>query len=235
MEQYLPNTSWTLLLEASLVFLLVYLALRSLPVIVGAVGKGQVRNPRTIRILHRIRVVYEVVATVLLVVVFVGISPLTHGLIVCLVMLALWNPLRNYLSGKFLRQQTDIKAGQQIAFGGEEATVQRLTPLGVVLQYPRGTRHVPYRQLQHEGFTRISGANTSNFLELSLMSGDAEASTALAGHLLACPYLDWEHLPEVNYPQVGSANLRLKVLLLDEDYAPGFISLLGEWGFTQTN
>ncbi|MTB51236.1 hypothetical protein [Lewinella sp. W8] len=233
MEQLFPTISWTFLLEATLILFLIYLGLRSLPLIVGLAGKGQVRNPRAIRVLHRVRVIYEAVASAIVVVLFLGVNLLPHGLLVGLLLLLLWNQLHDFFSGRFLGLRTEIQAGQQIVFGGQEAIIQREGPLGVILQFTKGTRHIPYRQLYQKGFTRLSGTHTSNFLELTLTPEEEVIPQSLAGHLLACPYLDWAHLPEVQYAQGGSAEVRLKVLLLDEDYAPGFISLLAEWGFAK--
>lgn len=235
MEQFLSTTSWVLLLEVILILGLVYLGLRSFSLLVEVTGKGQVRSPRAIRVLRRVWVVYEIVAVCVVTVLFVTIDLFIHGLIVLLLGVLLWRQLGDFFAGRFHQLQTDIQTGQRIASGGREATVQRVGALGVVLQFPGGTRYVPYGQLYREGVTRISGAHTRNFLDLNLTARDATHAGALSGRLLACPYLDWGHHPEVHH-QAGSepAEVRLRVLLLDEDYVQGFTALLVEWGFTAT-
>lgn len=234
MEQFISSVQWSQFLNTAAWLVLGYVLIRNLPTLRRIITGRESRNLRMIRIGSSLRVGYELVAAVILTVLYLRINVITHSIVLAVVIFVTWVPLRNLLNGRFLWLTTSLKKGQKIAFNGEEAIVRSVAPLALVLQTNEGTQIVDYTHLREHGLTLISGNQLSNFLELRISPNEKGkvARTPLDQLLLTCPYLDWSYRPEISTHEFPNLGYELKVLLIDEKYRRGFIALIKEWGYS---
>ncbi|MBC6996846.1 hypothetical protein QWY85_04085 [Neolewinella lacunae] len=233
MEQLLPSLLWSDLFKAVLVTGLVYAGLSFGRLLLQGLRINDSRKRVLGNGLARIRAFYEPLALIVIGVVFVLINPLMHSLIMGSVVAMSWSPLREYLSGRFLRITTELRPGQELIFGQEEGTIRSLDTFGLQLQTAAGSRLIGYRRLKNEGFTLQQGSRTSGFHELQIARADADAAGTerLEHRLFTCTYLDWRHQPEL-FALPDQRGWQLRVLLRCGDHLPAFRQLLEEWGYT---
>ncbi|NJC27068.1 hypothetical protein [Neolewinella antarctica] len=233
MEQFISTVQWSFFLKVAAVLILGYVIILNLSLIKRLLTGRESSNLRLLRFGRGLRVGYELVAVVILIVLYLRINVVTHGVVLAVVVALAWSPIRNLLNGRFLRLTTHLKKGQEVFFEGQEAIVRSLGPLAAVLQTNVGTQIVDYTKLREHGLTLVSGNQLSNFLELTVNPDEEKErlNATLDQLLLNCPYLDWSYRPEIESPATEGAEMYVKVLLVDERYTNGFRSLLGEWGY----
>ncbi len=232
-ELLLNGIQWSLLLKSIAVLALIYLVIRSLPTLFRLFGIKGGRASVLNNTVEVIRTIFEILAVVIIVVLFVEVNPITNSLVVGVLVILAWSPIRNLLNGRFLHWSGELEVGQQLYFEKQESIIQSVGLFGLTLQTDRGTRIADYTQLRDQGFTLISGAHLSNFLELTVTPlRERTSDIPLNQLMLNCPYLDWSHRPEVVPLEDTDSVLRLKVFLIDETYIPGLIQLINEWGFS---
>ncbi|MGB3548508.1 MAG: hypothetical protein WBA17_16160 [Saprospiraceae bacterium] len=235
MDQFISPIGWNGLFRTTLVLLAAYLLLRLSPWLIRAVTRDSARRRQLFTLVARIRVFFEPSAIVVLGVLFVLANPLTHGLIVAVAALVLWIPGRNYLSGRFLRSTARLQVGRRLSFQERSGTIQSLGAFGMQLRVDNGTRLISYYRLVKLGFTIESGTQTGVILDLFLRpvtDKDTDAAPIEpADRLFGCPYLDWSHRPEVTPSEEVTGGYEVRVLLLDDSYAPAMIELAREWGY----
>lgn len=234
MEQFISAVEWGLFLQTAFWLFIVYVIIRNLPLIFRMLGGGDNTHRWLTRVGGSVRIAFELVALVILLVLFLRINLITNSLIVGILLIVAWTPARNFLNGSYIRLSTSLSVGQKIAFKGDEAIVKSIGAFGVTLQMSAGTRIVEYRLLRKHGLTLVSGMQLSNFLELTVTPDEnkEEEKLPLKQLMLTCPYLDWSYLPEVKPNDTLPASVDLKVFLIDEKYTQGFISLVNEWGYS---
>ncbi len=233
MEQLLPSLLWTDLFETVVATGIVYVGLSFGHLLLQTLRINDSRKRALGDALARIRAFYEPLALIVIGVVFVLVNPLMHSLIMGSVVAMIWSPLREYLSGRFLRITTEMRPGQELIFGQEEGTIRSLDTFGLQLQTAAGSRLIGYRRLKNEGFTLQQGPRTSGFHELQITSAepDAAGTARLEQRLFTCTYLDWRHQPEL-FSLPDQQGWQLRVLLRCGDHLPAFRQLLQEWGYT---
>lgn len=234
MEQFISAVEWGLFLKTAFWLLIVYLIIRNLPIIFRMLGGNDNGYRWLTRVGGSLRIAFELIALVILTVLFLRINLITNSLIVGILVVVAWTPARNFLNGSYIRLASNLSVGQKIAFMGEEAIIKSIGNFGLTLQTAAGTRIVEYRLLRKHGITLVSGMQLSNFLELTVTpdEGVEEEKLPLKQLMLNCPYLDWSYLPEVKPNDFTPASVDLKVFLIDEKYTQGFISLVNEWGYS---
>ncbi len=235
MDQFNAPIGWNALLRVGLVLLAAYLLLRLSPYLIRATVQDSARRRRLFTLVARIRVFFEPSALVVLGVMFVLANPLTHGLIVAVAALVLWIPGRNYLSGRFLRSTATLQVGKRLIYQEQSGTIQSLDFFGLQLRVDNGTRLVSYYNLVRQGFTIESGTQAGVILDLLLRPTEPEKTEEPLidpeDRLFGCPYLDWSHRPEIRPSKAIPGGYEVRVLLLDETYAPAMTELAGEWGY----
>ncbi len=174
---------------------------------------------------------YEPVAIIFILVIFVLINPALHGLLIGILFLLSYLPLRNYIDGRFFLLNHKIQKGQQIKVKNEEGILQKIGRLGVAFRTNEGSRFINYTQLRKEGYTLLKSSTTSGFHQLILSAQNKEGVDSqkviadLQHKFLDCPYLDWTYKPEMNPLKQDDNSFHLKVLLFKDQH----LNYLKDW------
>lgn len=186
--------------------------------------------------LWRSRIVFEPVAIGILVVVFVIINPLVHGIAIGILIAGAFIHFRNYLSGRMLRLENSLRIGEEITTGEVQGEIIRMGRLGVKLREASGLRHLGYHQLVQQGYVLVSGSETGEFFSLHIRPQKELAAKVVEDELInlfaTAPYIDWSFRPEIIPGSAENPDWVAKVQLRDSVHLPELIRLLGEAGYT---
>lgn len=234
MENLLTALPWQRFFYYLLLLGGVYLLLWAVPMFIRLLLRPGISRERWLQFMQDVRVIYQPVALVLVIILLIFVNPLPHALLVAGFVVLGWSPLRNFIGGRLLQATTHLSKGQEITIGEESGTIQSLEPLSLLLQTEEGTKVIPYRELQQQGFTIRRGSRISGMREFTLQPAtDAAANYSfLRDRLFICPYLDWSTEPEITPVGKDAGGFRVRLLMEDEKYWPGMEALVKEWGYT---
>ncbi len=240
MENLVPiETTWWNLMLLALVLAAIHVGMGFLQRLLGlSTAFRSVRRPvqASLRIA---RIMFEPVATFLLAFVFVLINHLEHGALVLLAVIVSFPHLRNYISGRLLMLENTLQEGDEINFANLTGKIQQLGRLGLKLRNTEGLIHVNYQRLFAEGYTRVSSANSGEYVTLEISpeisTEDKKAGSndkqRIATVLASAPYVDWHLRPYLEQIGEQSSNYRARVQLKKEAHLKDLVELLKEKGF----
>ncbi len=234
MEEF--TTSWSdlfigVLIMAAIYILLIFLAsFTKQSYFTGNNGEAISRRLKTAI------VIFEPLAIIILLVIFILIRPALHGLAVGIILLLAYFPLRNYIDGRLFLMNNKIEKGQHLKVGEVDGILQRVGRLGIVLRTGEGTRFVNYSTLIRDGYTMLKDDTSGGFHRLSLTLAETDTPEkqyrTFENKLLDCPYLDWTYKPEFEMGNHPDEPQQLKFLLNKDKHLEYFKQWVEENGFT---
>lgn len=229
------DASWWSLLWTSGVLIAIYIILRFFNRLFGALTFSPwLRGPGK-EILRKLLVLFEPVSFLLVVFLFVFIHPLEHGLIVALLIAILFPHLRNYLTGRLVVLENDLKVDDWVTSGKVNGKVLSRSRLGIKILGEKGPFHLGYMQLLADGYEKLSGYASGEYVRFQL-----EATPEANGrnqhrqimHILsASPFVDWNSQPEVSQVSEVPPLWEARVLLRTESHYEDLAEMLREKGF----
>ena len=189
------------------------------------------------QLLHKIILLYEPIAAFILISVFVLVDPFHHGLFVGLILLIAFPHLKNYLSGRLVGFNSEIKKGELLRSGELTGIISKLGRLGLYLQTHQGNHFVSYSRLLDNGYTLLSEEEIGGFYHLIIQSKDKELTpesqlVELTDRMVMAPYQAPRHKPELFIFGENSNQIKARVMVKEERHLQEFISLIMEWGYT---
>jgi hypothetical protein len=236
MEELLKvHFSWTYLFTMAVLLLALFAALRFLDrLLEKASFLGRWQHPAQNAVRY-ITLLYEPLALIVLLGIFVMINPMFHGLLLVILFLATFTHLRNYIAGRVIQLDHHLMRGSRVQMGAIEGVVLEMGRLGLQLQTKEGLYHLSYAKLLSQGYTLISGEEIGGFYQLRLKPADAESKIRHQQHiqnlLVTTPYLDWGHKPELTPVDDQQTTMDMRVLLREERHLQDLIALIREWGY----
>lgn len=192
--------------------------------------QGQVQ-----RIIKTVLLVYEPIVLLVLGVGFVFINPLFHGLGLGIALLAGFAHLRDYLSGRVVQFDKNIKMGTRLSTGELNGFIAKMGRLGLRLANNKGLHYINYSKLLTDGYLLHSGEQIGGYYRLKISpkttSDKIPSGEKIMDMLIAAPYLDWEHKPDFYFSQKDPSQLNARVSVKEEDHLNDLILLIGEWGY----
>jgi hypothetical protein len=162
METFTNFNTWKGLLFLAVGLLLLYWMLKLVQILAIRFLR---RNLLTKKLLHfngRLLLIFKPIAILLLLLDFIAINYLVHGLFLIVVVASAYRPLRNYISGFFLRIHPLISVGSLINIKGLQGEVKQMLPLGMVLSTESGRSFVEYSAIDQSGFS-IASIDTGRY------------------------------------------------------------------------
>lgn len=185
--------------------------------------------------LWRTRIVYEPIAIGILVVAFVLINPLVHGIAATIVVAGAFPHFRNYLSGRLFRLENSLRMGEEINVGTVSGEVIRMGRLGIKVRESNGLHHIGYHRLVNDGYVLTSGSETGDFFNLLIKAENEEKAQntekVLISLFATAPYVDWAVRPEVVLADPDNAEWSARVQLRAAGHLPELVRLLNEVGY----
>ena len=138
---------WTQLfwisLLLTLIFLLMYFVHRILASVVIIGGWRSVLK----EFLSKAIILYEPIALLLIVSIFIVINPGFHGLICLLLIIISIKHLRNYINGKIIRTYRSIQLGRKLNIGQQDGIITDMGRFGLRIRSDEGLHYIPYHTL----------------------------------------------------------------------------------------
>lgn len=232
------NYTWTDLILITFVLAIGYLLLFFLRRILVSLNlKERLKNILRV-ILDRTLILYEPIFVLIVVTILVMIKPAFHGLIIGLIAVFSYNHLRNYVHGRFIMSDRSLKNGRRIKIGNQEGIITDIGRLGLSLRSDEGLHYLPYHILYSKGFVLSSGEKIGGYYHLFVRPNQSSESALSIEHLkdiiIASPYIDTDHTPEIAQSISSDGGINVKLLVKEEDHIQDLIDMLTEQGFTST-
>lgn len=148
--------NWNDLLNLILFVFAIYLFLSLCIFLILRQLKKRRINDRYYILIRKVRLFYKPTAWLIILGGFISLDPITHGLLAIILGAFFFNPMRNYVSGLFIRASPMVVAGTLVKAGKIKGRINQIATLGMVLGTDQGERWVWYRSFDRVGFTLIS-------------------------------------------------------------------------------
>ena len=192
--------TWANLLEIAIflvVFWFVLLFFRDVFKRTRWFGKSQDTVQRGMDILL---LLFEPLATLLLIGVFVFVNPWLHGLTVLLILGGGFNHFRNYLSGRIVRFDKKISVGKSIKTDNTQGIIDSRERLGLKIKTSKGIQFIGYSNLLKNGYMLLADKEIGGFYHLRITP---EENNETKNHLqylfdllVTTPFIDHSFKPE---------------------------------------
>ena len=235
-EQFFTNVSWWEFLLVALSLAAIYFVLFEIQQLTKHSSfSGRYQNQFR-ELFRKIFVVFELLAIVTLVGVFVWINPWLHGSMMLFLIIGSWSYLRSYISGRWVHFDNHIVEGIEVQTADLQGIVAEMGRVKMHLQTSEGLHHLSYNRLLENGYTLVSGEKIGGFYHLALTP--KEANTTFNNHRLhlldlfgTAPYVDWHHKPELFQDEAIENQIDAKILIKEESHLHELIALIKEWGY----
>lgn len=237
MERLLnPLFGWIDLLVASLLLYGVYALVSLLINRLDKTKRPEGFRARTHQILSVGLLLFEPVAALMLIMIFVFINPPVHGLIVLLLIGAGFSRIRDYLSGRIVLFTPLISVGKRMKTDRYTGVISRINRIGLYLQTGEGLHFVNYTSLLTEGYSLITGKDIGGYYQLVLTPPEDshESLRELTDRLTTTPYLDRSFRPELAYAENDEDRIQARLSVREEKHLNELLALLREWGYPAT-
>ncbi|NNL09160.1 MAG: hypothetical protein HKP38_08065 [Croceitalea sp.] len=193
MEEISTYYSWDGLLRLLLLLIAVYWALKFIAFIVKRFARRNVTNKKVGLFFDKMLIVYKPVAFVILLLDFISISYITHGMLLVILGVFGYQHIRNYISGLFFKTNPLVDTGVQITtyqYGGE---IKKLLPFGLILNTEEGERYVDYQTVEKHGFS-VNAAKDTTLRQTVYLHTPLQQNEIL-DKLFDNPILDFYQIP----------------------------------------
>ncbi len=213
-----------------IVFYFVLLALIEFLKRVQFLGRSQ---SKVQRIMSNILIIYEPLAIVLGLVTIVLVNPVIHGMVLILILLLAFEPIKNYASGRIFSWTHELKQGQKIKVNKGTGVIKDLGRIGLKLQSKEGTHFVNYSTLLTNGYTLVKGEQMGGLHHLKIRTNveNVNHEQVIRNRLYSCPYVDWTFNPKVEVDTKHDNALKVQLLVKENQHLNYLIQLFKEWGY----
>ncbi|MFT4568528.1 MAG: hypothetical protein ACI9FN_003497 [Saprospiraceae bacterium] len=226
--------SWGHFISISLLLIGVYFFLKLIIRVglnVGILGKTQ---ERVVSLLKQFLFVFEPLSLVILLSLFVMISPLFHGTILGLILLSNIAQIRNYFMGRMLMLNETITVGSPIKSGSLKGTVVQMDRLGLRIRTLEGVHFLNYQYLIEVGYLISNLDQIGGNYIISIVDERKESKKELQVelyHLLrSSPFIEPER--KIRIDVKGAENIaNVSLAIRNKDHMTDLIEHLKERGF----
>lgn len=180
---------------------------------------------------------YEPISVLVLAMIFLFIDPVTHGVILLLLVLAGFNRIRDYLSGRIVLFNPLVVVGKRMHADKSTGVISRISRVGIYLQTGEGLHFVNYTTLLTEGFSLITGKDIGGFYQLHINTQEHnrdEALRELVDRLMTTPYLNRGFRPELTFAGSKEQRIQARISVREEQHLRELLALMEEWGYPAT-
>ena len=238
MQYFYRQFGWGDLLSIAVVLVLFYFALiflkRILSRIISAKKTYQTCNTG----LEYLLLIYEPLIVLIITSVFIFINPMLHGLLVALILLVCFIPIRNYFSGRLIQFTEAIHIGEKICTKNAEGVIAETGRFGLKLRSDKGMHFIGYSSLLSDGFMMLSGTEIGGFHQLKIVPKTLENNTnngrQLKDLLYTAPYIDWNNSANTFTANSNASEFSANLLVRKDGHFQDLITLIEERGYIVT-
>ncbi len=179
---------------------------------------------------------YEPFVVLVLTLIFLFIQPALHSVIVILLLLAGFNRIKDYLSGRIILFTPLIAVGKRLRVGKTEGVIAKIGRIGLYLQTGEGLHFINYSRLMTQGYAVVSGREIGGHYQLLLTAPEDETEilrlSFLQDKFLTTPYLDKNYKPELSLTDDQPGHIHARISVREEQHLNELLALLKEWGYS---
>ena len=185
--------------------------------------------------IDRVYILYEPIALLIFLALFIVINPLFHGLLGALLVIFSISHIRNYVNGKIIRTYRSIRLGRKLNIGHQDGIITDMGRFGLRIRSDEGLHYIPYNTLVGQGFILSSGENIGGYYKLNITLPeelDTKVSQKeLTDMLISSPYIDGTYKPEIIRSTSTKRTTKVKLLVREESHVYDLMALLEENGY----
>lgn len=227
--------NWTNLLEVTLVLTLwwgVLTFFRNLSKRTSLFGRFRDSAERAAEVAF---LLFEPLAFLVIIGVFIFINPPVHGLMVLTVIFAAFPQMRNYLSGRIVRFDKNIAVGKKINTKNVNGIIAKERRLGLAIKTNKGIRFVNYSVLLKEGYMLLADDSIGGFYRLRITP---KPENEIKNHLqylrdlmVSAPYPDRNRRPDFALPEEGRDAIVMQISVMEKAHLAELRGLIEERGY----
>ena len=145
--------TWNDLFKLTVTLILLYVLLKLVVNIFVKLSKKTLTKRNVRNVSDKIFVFYIPIGISLLLIVYVGINLLAHGILIFIIGLIAFTHIRAYLNGVLFRSNPLVEKGRHLVFENYQGLIERLLPFGVIVSSTRGKRFINYTEIDRHGFS----------------------------------------------------------------------------------
>jgi len=225
---------WSLWFFALLVVLVIYVLLLLTKKVVDEVNILESKRRPILELLGIILRIYEPLAILSLLVGFVFINPLLHGLLSALIFVLAFNPIKNYVNGRLFLLMHHLEVGQRLRVNETEGIIRKVGMMGISLQTQDGIRFINYGILLSDGYLLLKGEKIGQLYQLLISQNEDKKSLTVSNinkQLFSCPYIDWSMRPQVTKNKESQHSYFVQVLVREDTHLKSLMDVIKEWGY----
>jgi hypothetical protein len=226
--------SWVDLLVAALILYGIYLLLLLVRDRLSRSKRIEGFRAAVYSVLAPFLLVYEPIAVLVLVMIFLFINPIPHGVVVLLVIVAGFTRIRDYLSGRIVLFNPLVAVGKRMHVDKFTGVISRISRMGVYLQTGEGIHFVNFTTLITQGFSLITGKDIGGYYQLHIDTNEHdrdEALRELTDQLMTTPYLNRGFRPEFTFAGSKEQRIQARISVREEQHLRELLALMEEWGY----
>lgn len=161
---------WNNILPLGLILLGIYALLRLTYWFLTRYLRQNKSGKRINKAMNRLVLFYAPIAWAILIVAFISIDYVRHGLLIGAAFILSFSYLKHYVSGLFLRTNPMIQMGAVVQDGELKGLIHRIGSLGLVLGTSTGEHFIWHGEFEKSGFSVIPPKSTTRLQSIYLKS-----------------------------------------------------------------
>ncbi len=157
--------------------------------------KKNVTNRKILNRLNKIVLFFKPFSVVLLLLDFISINPVNHGIFLIVIGVFGFKHINNYVNGIVLKVNPLIKERAIIESNTFQGEIKQMLPFGLVINNEAGERYINYSKIEQKGFSIKS--NEHSLLRQTLYIKSQLSKDAILDMLFDNPILNNQDFPTV--------------------------------------
>ena len=225
METIESFNTWEGLFYLTTGLFILYWIIKTLQVVAQEFSRKNLFTKRGIKLLQNILSVYKPVAFLLIILDFIAINYVVHGLFLVIIGAMAYMPIRNYISGLLLNMNPLVTQGAMITIDNFKGEIKQLLPQGMVISTESGQSFLEYVAIDKSGFS-ITSKDTGLYRHTLYLNTEL-TKVQLLDFLFANPILNFQEPPSVRESETQNV-LKLQYTLEEGAKDEDFMAYLAE-------
>lgn len=225
------SISWVYFFKIVGILFVLYVVLRLLQRTVPNIFKRPSNKKKTTLLLNKGLEVYIPLAIVIILLSFVAVNFIAHGILLLLVVGITFTHIKRYLFGILFRINPLINIGSNITTGDYKGDIIKFLLFGVIINEDNGNRFVSYSYIDANGFS--VNQNDVSSVRRTLYIAKQETSQPILDLLFENPNVDFSNKPILKQLP-NEEGMQLQIALLDGAKIDSVIDYLKQYNITSS-
>ena len=210
MENSLTLDSWLGLRNLIILLFAGYWLLRLLEFLLKKIILTNRGNKKVINAINKIILLYQPVSLLLILLGFISINYIVHGIFLLFIGAISYNYIKNYVGGVIYKINSILEKGVSVTISDTTGEIKKFLPLGIIVNTEKGDNFISYAKIDKTGYT-INSKNDTN-LRQTLYLKTENSKTELLDIFFDNPIFNYREAPIVREIE-GSEHYKLQYTL----------------------